>query len=240
MKKSLMLFGLLGCCATSVCTIAITDNGLVNNAKKAGAAVPTDTRRVWIVDNNGEDSSTKWWNDTGKIFYGHVWNSNGTVDLKITHRVLSDYYHGLWYFDVDLPGAANSLKVIIRAGDTNGVYGWGNNNQTKTLSLGELGTDDTIWMDNGVSYNDAEGRNDRNAGVTTTNGFSEAQFAVVMSKYDTCSPANTNGYNAYPQFKKNFVDKTNSEYLSAKVYGQDEYTCQDYINGMAERYNANL
>ena len=193
-------------------------------ANRVKAAAPTDTRRVWIINNDN------WWTDNN--FYLHAWNSNGNVTTSKVTNILSDYYHGLGYIDVTLTGAANSLNVIVRNG------AWGNNNQTVALDLGAIGSGDTVWMNSGVTWNSTDQRNDRNASKGTTNGFSGAQLAVIMSHYDTCSSANTNGYNSYPQMETNFFLKTAQSEFSTKVYGQDVYTIQDYVDAMYARYNA--
>lgn len=217
--------------------------GLVSNFSKSNnvtavkAEAPTNTRRVWIIDNNNSsDPNTGWW--TGSTMWAYCWNSNGESEIKVEEEVLSDYYKGLWYFDVNLEEATSGLNVIMRIGNSDGAYNWGTNNQTFTLSLGEFGGEDTIWLNGGVTWDGDKNRNSRNASIGTTNGFSGEQLAVVTSKYDTCSSANTNGYNAYPQFKKNFVDKTAESALSTLVYGQSTYTIQDYVDGMALRYGA--
>lgn len=197
-------------------------SGALGRAHRTKAAAPTNTRRVWIINNDN------WWTDNN--FYLHAWNANGNVTTGKVTNVLSDYFHGLGYIDVTLAGAASSLNVIVRNGD------WGNYNQTVSLSLPALGGEDTIWMNSGTTW--ADDRHNRNASVGTTSGFSGAQLAVIMSKYDTCSSANTNGYNSYPQMETNFFLKTEQSAFSTKVYGQDVYTIQDYVDGMYERYNA--
>lgn len=213
----------------------------VNNSnykmKEATAAVPTNTRRIWIIDNNGGDSSTSWW--TGSTMYVYVWNGSGSNTYKVEHKVLDDYYKGYWYVDISFASVTTSVNVIVRVGDSSNPYGWGNNNQTFTQSLGALGEADTIWLNNGVTWDSSENRNSRNASIGTSNGFSGAQLASVLSHFDTCSSANTNGYNAYPQMETNVFLKTTQSAFSTKVYGQDTYTCQDYVDGMYTRYNAN-
>ena len=146
--------------------------------------------------------------------------------------VLNDYYHGLGYVDVTLADAATSLDVIV-------VNSWGDYGQTVTLSLTALGDEDVVWLNSGGIWDASESRNNRNASLGTTNGFSGAQLGVILSKYNTCSANNTNGYNAYPQMETNFFLKTDQSEFSALVYGQNTYTCQDYVDGMYERYNAN-
>ena len=240
MKKSYLAFAIAlgGLTVSSLSVAAATSSNIAgfNRNGVAKAAAPTNTRRIWIIDNNGNSSDTSWW--TGSTLYVYYWNANGNGTAKVTEEVLSDYYKGLWYVDITLTAATTSLNVIVRVGNDSGVYDWGNNNQTFTQPLGSFGDEDTIWLNNGVSWDSSENRNSRQASIGTTNGFSAAQLAVIMSKYNTCSSANTNGYNAYPQLNVNFIEKTDSSAFSTKVYGQDTYTIQDYIDGMYARYSA--
>ena len=222
----------------TVLTIALSTVGLgsavtlgaVSNQNvkflSANASAPTNTRRIWILNNDN------WWTDNN--FFVYAWNESGNFGSAETTKVtnvLSDYYHGLGYADITLAGATTSLKLRV-------VNSWGNYGQTVTLDLPAFGGEDVVWLNSGETWDSSENRNDRNASLGTTSGFSGEQLGVVMSKYDTCSDANTNGYNAYPQLKKNFLDKTDSSAFSTKVYGQDTYTIQDYIDGMLARYSA--
>lgn len=222
----------------SAVTLAATSNSRVSYLT-AKATAPTNTRRIWIIDNNDlSNNDTKWW--TGSTMYVHVWTSNPSVysEFKVNDEVCNDYYKGLWYVDVTFENATTSLNVIVRIGNSEGPYSWGDNNQTFTQPLDEFGEADTIWLNGGVTHDDVEGRNSRSASIGTTNGFSGAQLAAVMSHYHTCSSTNTDGYNAYPQLKTNFLDKTDASVFSTKVYGQDTYTIQDYVDGMYARYSA--
>lgn len=223
----LLLFSSTGLVAVAVCAAFLSNANLVkfNRTGFVRAAAPTNTRRVWILNNDN------WWIDNN--FYVYAWNANGNDTTSKVTNVLSDYYYGLGYCDVTLTGATTDLKVIIRNGN------WGDYNQTVTIDLGEFGSDDVVWMNSGSTWNSTDNRNDRNASHGTTTGFSGAQLAVIMSKYDTCSSNNTNGYHAYPQVKLNFIDETSTSALSTKVYGQDVYTIQDYLDAMEERHLAN-
>ena len=234
--KALMC-GLLATTALGAGAVTVVASNNVKKFEPTNATAPTNTRRLWIINNNGNSSDTNWWN----IMYAHIWTNdpNTFVEYKVTEKVLADYYWGLWYVDVTFADAATSLNVIIRAGDDNGPYSWGNKNQSFTQSLGALGTADTIWLNNGVSWNSGENRNDRNTSLGTTNGFDGPQLGSILSHYHTCSANNTDGYNSYPQMETNFFLKTDHSAFSTLVYGQSKYTCQDYVDGMYTRYNAN-
>lgn len=200
----------------------------LGNLQSAKAVAPTNTRRVWIINNDN------WW--TENTFYVYAWRGELDEDTAFSSNpvtpVISDYFYGLSYADVTYEGATTDLKVIVRYSGT----AFGDWNQTVTLSLGALGTADTIWLNNGGEANpDIGNKTSRKASIGATNGFSGAQLAVIMSKFDTCSDANTNGYNAFSQLKTNMFDKTDSSAFDSKVYGQDEYTCRDYADAMRLR-----
>lgn len=204
--------------------VVSTNNLSINLANAEG---PTNQRRIWIINNDN------WWTDNK--YCAEVSNGVSTVFTAKVEIVLSDYYKGLGFVDVDITNATSALSVKIFYDVDNHSYA--DYNQTVSLSLPALGGEDVIWMNSGHT---AEGGYEcRNASLGTTNGFSGDQLGVILSKYDTCSNAVTNGYNAFPQLKTNFFDKTDSGAFDAKVYGQDVYTCRDYADGMSERYEAN-
>ena len=223
---SLSTIGLVGATVGASLVNNRFDGGLL----AANAEVPTNTRRIWIRNNDN------WWTDND--YYAYAWvgeggSGNDTTSAAV-HMVLTDYYYGLGYVDITLPNATSGIKVIIRDGGTS----WGNNNQTVTVTLGEFGTGDVIHLNSGVTWNGADNRNDRNASVGTTDGFSAQQlkWILINGGIDTCSSANTNGYNAYPQMNVNFFEPTNVD-LTGEIVS-DTYSVQDYIDGMYARYSA--
>ena len=130
-----------------------------------------------------------------------------------------------------MAGATTSLNLRIVHGN------WGSESQTQALTLPAFGSDDVVWMNSGLIWDSSENRNDRKASLGTTTGFSGEQLGVVMSKYDSCSDANTNGYNAYPQVNTNFIVPTDDDQLDTLVYNST-YTIRQHLAGMYERYSA--
>ena len=209
-----------------VATVAAFASSRVS--KVDAATMPTNTRRVWIINNDN------WWVEN--TFYVEATNNlDETVQSAQITPVLNngDYYYGLSYADITVANATSAIDVRVRYSGTE----MGNYNQTVLLHLPAFGGEDTIWMNSGST--EVDGRQDRNASLGTTNGFSAEQLCGVLSNggYDTCSTANTNGYNAYPQMKTNFFDKTNVDLTGVIVSGS--YSVQDYIDGMNARYTAN-
>ena len=215
----------------------------VNNIQTRAAA-PTNTRRIWILNNDN------WWTDNN--FYVHAWNASGNCDTAKVTNILTDYYHGFGYVDVALTNATSSLSVQV-------VNSWGDYGQTVTLTLPAFGGEDVIWMNSGGTWDSDHNRNDRNASLGTSNGFNAGQLAAILAKYNTCSDSNTYGYNAYPQLKKNFFDKCADNVLTSTTtladYDYDEYiqankdydqinkdhtsTVADKVAGLEYWYNLN-
>ena len=213
----------------------VSSNNLSLNT--ANAEAPTNQRRIWIVDNNGDSSDTNWW--TSSTMYAYAYNANGNVQTKVENKVLSDYYCGLHYVDITLAGATADLTVRIRVGNEEGPYSEGNNNQSGYVELGSLGGEDVVWLNNGVFYESDQGRNSRNVSKGTA-GSSAAQLAVIMSKYNTCSNSPASGYHAYEQIKTNFYDPTKDPARdTTNVYGKT-YTIKEDMDAMKERHQANL
>lgn len=211
--------------AATVGAISFKDHGSFGTIR-AEATAPTNTRRVWVIDNNGESASTKWWSSS--TMYAHTWTTGEAVTIKLENKVIDGYYKGLWYFDVELASATTSLKVIIRVGNASAAYDWGNNNQTGTIELGALGAADTIWLNDGTWYDSGNSRNSRNSSVGTTNGFNDVDLATILGGYNTCSSTNTYGYNAYPQLETNFFAKCADEVLSSETTLPD-YDYEEYV-----------
>ena len=196
--------------------------------KADAAAMPTNTRRVWIINNDN------WWVEN-ELYVEAKNNLEETATSAKVTSVLNngDYYYGLIYADITVANATSAIDVRVRYYGT----GLGNYNQTIWLHLPAIGGEDVVWMNSGST--EEEGRQCRNASLGTTNGFSAAQLCGVLVNggFDTCSSANTNGYNSYPQMKTNFYDKTGVDLTTTIVSG--EYSVQDYIDGMSARYTAN-
>ena len=201
----------------------------LNSLQKATATAPTNTRRIWIINNDN------WWTDND--YYVYAWNSNGSTNSSAVTMVLGGYYHGLGFVDITLAGATTELSVIVRDGYTD----WGNNNQTVTINLGILGDGndnegDTIWLNSGVTWNYQDNRNDRNASTGITTGFAADELATIFTKgeYIPCNASNQFGYNSYYQMNKNFYGPTDADLTEEIV--EAPYTVQNYIDTMAAMY----
>lgn len=199
----------------------------------------SETRRVWILSNTGNtDSNTSWWDSS--TLWVYAWNSSGNTTVSAT-KLISGYYNGLSYADVTIDGCSTDLKVIIRVGNASAPYSWGNNNQTFTQDLGKIGDEDVVWLNNGVTWDSSNGRNNRNSSKGTTNGFSESDMGTILALYDVCSASYANGYNSYPQMKTNFFDKTGTASWTGMQVGTETYegnpvTVAEKMAGLGTQY----
>ncbi len=230
MKGIKVLLGLsitaVGISAVSL-GVASTNKTSLNTVS---AAAPTNQRRIWILNNDN------WWVDN--IYGVEVSNGVDKVYTSAVDVVLPSYYHGFGFVDVSIANATSALSVRVLYNAANHEYS--ENNQTVELNLPAFGGADVIWMHSGTVMDSGISYNCRNATVGTTNGFGGTELGKVLAKYNTCSSATTNGYNAFPQLKTNIFDKTDSGAFDALVEGQSTYTCRDYADGMKTRYEADL
>ena len=199
------------------------------NFREARASVPTGTRRIFLVNNHGDNGNVSWWTKEKLVL--HVWNDTETKDIKGATEVLgTDFYKGgLWYVDISIANATSALHLIAGQ-DTNGdgTINWDSNNQTWSQDIPAYGTADLVFLNNDVSWDSANNRNNRGVSVGTS-GLSSGQLAALLAKYNTCDSSNTYGYNAYPQLKVDFLDSCEAGVLASTDTLAD-YDYQEYIN----------
>lgn len=230
-SKIILIAGLasVGLVSVTLGVAATADIKPVDIVRRHNATMPTNTRRIWLVNNHGDNSDLSWWTNANLVV--HVWNASGTIDVKGATVVLgSDYYKGgLVYVDITLTNATGELHAIVGQDlNGNGEISWGDNNQTQQVDLQAFGTSaDVIWLQN-TRYQDSYQNNrwTRNANAAAA-GMSDTQLAAVLAKYNTCDVQNTYGYNGYPQLKKDFFDACDAAVLASTTtladYDYEEY-----------------
>ena len=224
--KLLLVAGIAsaGLVSTTVGVAAMAhQEGPIDIVRRHNATMPTNTRRIWIVNNDN------WWTDNN--YWVYAWNGNGNYGSSVTTKVTmvlpedgqpNGFYHGLGYADITLAGATSSLNVRI-------VNEWGDWGQTVTLSLPAYGTEaDVVWMNSGGTWDSGENRNDRNASYGATQMYTTAQMSILLGIYNTCDPSNTFGYNAYPQLNYDFFINTNDEIKKSEETLAD-YDYEEYV-----------
>lgn len=229
-KGYLIALGCMTLLSAGLIMTANNGNSNFSTSRVAKAAAPTNTRRIWLVNNGGYNTDVNWWTKENLVVHVYHEGQNDAIDVKGATLAATDYYQGLWYVDVELANVTTSIKVIVGQDlDDSGIeIDWGNNNQTGALELPAFGTDaDVIWLQDGNWWDSEEKRNSRNANVTTA-GLGGSQLAEVLSGYKTCDPSNTNGYNAYPQLEKSILDACSAE---AKAYSTSfaDYDYDAYV-----------
>ena len=212
-QKVMLLIATLTLGLVAGTAIFTKSNISVIDTRQSRAPAPSNTIRIWIVNNDN------WWTDNN--YFVHAWNASGNVDTAKVTSVLTDYYHGLGYVDVSLANATSTLQIQV-------VNSWGEYGQTVTLTLPAFGGEDTVWMNSGGTYDNDHGRNDRNASLGTTSGFSAAQLASILAGFNTCSSTNTYGYNSYPQLQTNFFAKCDADVLASTTTLAD-YDYGEYV-----------
>ena len=215
---------------TAAVAVGVASRG--NHFAKANAVNFTNTsitRRVWIVDNKAS-----WWqaDDDRRIYINAFQKSNeaNNVNDVVATKLISTYSGGLFYADITFTGAGDEIGVIARWGDKNGVYGWGNNNQTGTMTLSAFGTTtyaDVINLDDGTWHDSTWNRDSRNATVSSASMMNNEQMVSLLQSYKTCDASYATGYNAYPQFYANFY-KDNSSLTTSTVF--NDYDYDEYVD----------
>ena len=71
--KALMC-GLLATTALGAGAVTVVASNNVKKFEPTNAAAPTNTRRIWIINNDN------WWTDNN--YYVHAFNENGKVDTS--------------------------------------------------------------------------------------------------------------------------------------------------------------
>ena len=221
-KKILVLLALAPVTAGVVTVAAVNSASALN--KVDAATMPTNTRRIWVLNNDD------WWTDNNYWIY--AWNDSGSYGSTATTKinmVLTDLHHGLGYADITLTNATSAFKLRV-------VNSWGDYGQTVTLNIPAIGGEDLVWMNSGGTWDGNEKRNDRNASLGTK-GVSAAQMHYIFTNglFNPCSTNNTNGYNSYPQMYTDFYQPTDADLTQEIVSGS--YTVQNYIDTMAAMYD---
>ena len=141
--KILLVAGLasVGLVSVTLGVAATADIKPVDIVRRHNATMPSNTRRIWLVNNHGDNSAVSWWTPENLVI--HVWNDGGALDVKGATQVLgSDYYKGgLLYIDIELVNATSALHLIAGQdlNDEGIEIDWGNNNQTQQVDLPAFG-----------------------------------------------------------------------------------------------------
>lgn len=225
-KKSILAFFGLSTLALGS-TVVVASNSL--DMKNLKAVTPQTERRVWVVNNTGNGGEWYKWDDVQLVNVSH---SNAEITAV---KVVSDYYKGLFYFDVPSDTTTIILRGKENKSDGHNSFGWSDDGwQTVDYTLPTLNANssDVIYV-NGISSNVKRTPSKGSAPM------SKAQLAWLMCYYDSCNPSYTYGYNAWKQLKYDFydpsdIDKDNT-YVTEDINERNHVTLAEKAAFMASR-----
>ena len=201
----------------------------IRNAKTSiDFSSETVKRRVYFLFNDNDWGADSGWryNDIKESLYVYAWQIDDD-DNKATVKanLLTADYHPwaeavgcIHYADIEFEGAGDNIGVIVKTSSD-----W-SGKQTVDVALPPLWDTehgDVIYLNSGES----DGK--RNASVGYISGMNASVLAGILPQYKTCSDSLTDGYNAYPQIKKNFVDG-NAELVTSTTFSDYDYS--DYAD----------
>ena len=198
------------------------------------------TRRVYFyIDGVWSDSGTAWQGYNYVLHYtldsGTNWLWSG--DAKSFY---GDYYQGLYYVDISGVGVGASFTAQVKSSCSDSSYCY-----TRELTIPSLAdkTYDVIHVESG---NDGYGH--RQASLSQAGAAEIYKIVSFLNFMNTCDDSYAFGYNAYPQFKANFLDPANAaaaiaSYGSTSIsdkdkQGHDGYNVQNKIDKLEELYDS--
>ncbi len=199
MKKNVALLTLL---ALSVGAFGILQKHKEADIKTLAATPKTDIR-VYVVRKWEGENRWQFWEEK---MYIHYWGGSSGSDYATAPemvKVLDDYHHGLYYYDVP----ANTTHFMVSAFQNEG----NNNLKSKNLELSEvLDKQSNNEMPFLYDWNGVDGGGGNRVFGFEKAGMSTSQLAKVLGHIDSCSSSYASGYNAYPQINNLFL--SNSQY----------------------------
>ncbi len=214
---SLLTLGLV--CALGVLgSVKFAKQGFETNA----ATVQTE-RRVYVYLEGGWDSGN---------MYIHYWGgASGTTWASCPQmtKVVSDYYQGLFYYDV--PVETTDFLVKDSTGD---VSKQSNQSDNFLISTIFTGSDYKVfeidpWVNDSTK---------RTGTVKDNVPMSSAQAAAVLNNINSCDSSYAEGYNAWPQLNDLFISSSTLEGTTVVTdnYG-DSTTIANKCAYIQNRYN---
>jgi hypothetical protein len=158
---------------------------------KVSAGVGVQTHRRVYAYLEGDWSSP----DMYIHYFGGASGTDWNNSPKMV-RVLSDYWHGLWYYDV--PVDVTAFVVKNTSGSVNKL-----SDQSVDISIADLFLDNDYkvaavkaWVNDGAK---------RLVGFADNAPGNNGQVAEILAHIDSCSDSYASGYNAWPQLNDLFV-----------------------------------
>lgn len=207
----------------AVGTLAIGSAALITGFSLAPSKEPikadattSDHVRIYVYLNNG------WTDWSGLTFYIHYWGgTTGSTweSCPSMTKVVSDYYQGLWYYDVP----ADTTGVLFKTA-TGNVDNW---RETENVDISTYQPSQYVfYVKEAVSNN-----NKRWWDKVTTAGMNSGQLAAVLATIHACDVDTGYGYNAWPQLNSLFVTPST---------GRDDSTSLTNWNGQTSTIGATI
>lgn len=216
MNKRNAIFTIVGTLALGgAALIAGVSLKATDNAKKVDATT-SDHVRVYVYLDNG------WTDWSGLTFYVHYWGGTTSSDwasCPSMTKVVSDYYQGLWFYD--LPADTTGILIKTAAGN---VDNW---RETENIDVTSYKPSDYVfYVKEAVSSN-----NKRWWDKVTTAGMNSGQLAAVLSTIHACDTDTGYGFNSWPQLNPLFVTPST---------GRDDSTSLTNWNGQTSTIGATI
>ncbi len=200
------------------------------------------TRRVYFyIEGIWADSGTAWEGYNYKLHYSLDSGSSWAWAASDATPFYQDFYRGLYYTDITGVGVGNAVRIEVKSSCSDSSYCYTNQVDLPSLALK---TCDVIHIESG---NDGYGH--RKASISAAGAAEIEKIASFLNFMRPCTNSFTNGYNAYPQFKANFLDPDNAKAAIAAsgntqtVTDEDEehvhYTVNQKIAELEKQYTKN-
>ncbi|MGI6713749.1 MAG: hypothetical protein ACOX3K_01660 [Bacilli bacterium] len=156
---------------------------------EAGAATPQSDRRIYVV------LEQYWGND----MYIHYWGGGHGTDWNNCPKmikVVSDYYAGLFYWDV--PVGVTDFLVKTSAGNVGKTSDQSNDIAISNLQVGTNYKAAQVkpWVADHLK---------RDVTFPDTLPSNSGQAAAILGKIESCENSHASGYNAWPQLNDLFI-----------------------------------
>lgn len=189
MKKITKLMAVVAL-LSGVFGVALTHNETI----KAEAATAQTQRRVYVYLAGGWDSSNMYIHYWGGA-NGTTWGSNPAMT-----KVVSDYYQGLFYYDLNI----DHTTFMVFANQNEGKE----SNKSVDISVASLfvgsNPSNTDYKVAKVAAWVADGSK-RLVSIENNAPMSSGQAAAVLNNINSCSTSFAGGFNAWPQLNDLFI-----------------------------------
>ena len=195
MKKGLLIASVTSVLACGLVVGLAAGNGTSGFSFDAKAAAydasTVTTRRIYFINNNSGGTWYSGYPLSAQVWYGSTYS--GFVNA-------SEIY-GNYYYCVDFTSSVEGflggdLHFELRAKTGEGDKDYAYTSTCYNIPSLDKKAFDVIYINNGAP----------SIGLTVDVGENTGIISSVLDHYSTCDASYANGYNGYPQLKKDFLD----------------------------------